>query len=184
LAAGGPIIEPVEGDPSLVDVTLVAEARPDTEAMILTGHLSHPQYARPMERMGDSNVWAVGIRVPADLRTGYAFVLLSAEMAASLTAPIDELPEWQTLEEIESFIAATMPLFMAMQVDPRNPRRSGMVMGDRPEDRPSISAFDAPRADPDPELQPGVTTGSVSEHRLPSRHLNEDVRSAVREAQV
>jgi enterochelin esterase family protein len=93
-----------------------------------------------------------------------------------MTSAIDELPQWQTVEEVEAYIAGVLPLLATMEYDPRNPRRSGLVMGDRPEDQPGVSSFDGPRSDPDPELQPGMTLGKLSEHRLPSRILNEDIR--------
>jgi enterochelin esterase family protein len=103
---------------------------------------------------------------------------VSAEMAQTLLAPVDNLPEWQTVEEIEGFVAAMLPLLATIQDDPRNPHSGTLVLGERPEDRLPTSAFEGPaaRLDVALTLQPGVRAGMFTEHRLSSRSMNEDIR--------
>lgn len=146
-----PLVEPYPGDPKDALVTFVFRSKSPYVAL-----LGGPDFReKPLVRIGDSDIWYLTARVPADSRFDYAFL------------PADGPPEFHVpFRKIRGPDAR----FARRQPDPNNPRLHN-----------GLSRAELPGAAPQPWIaaKPDVAKGKVTELKLDSVKLKESRRVGI-----
>ncbi|MGH9889624.1 MAG: alpha/beta hydrolase, partial [bacterium] len=146
-----PIVEPYPGDPKDALATFVFRSKAPYVAL-----LGGPDFReKPLVRIGDSDLWYLTARVPADARFDYAFL--------ATDGPPDYHVPYRKDRGLDVRLAKRLP-------DPNNPRvHNGQ------------SRVELPGAAPQPWItaKPEVARGKVTELKLESAKLKETRRVGV-----
>ena len=140
-----PLIEPVADDPHSSWVTFVWRGDGKTRRMNVQGGPSTGDFADWMKRLGNTDLWYRTVRIPNDSRIVYFF---------QVNRPLKFPPH-----------AEKLPPLAPPRADPLNSHKT------RSQDR---SVLELPEAPPQPWLTrlPGVSEGTLSEHRLTSQIIS------------
>ena len=141
-----PIVEPYPGDPKDVLVTFVYRAKAPYVGMFGGNGFRE----KPLVRLGDSDLWTLSMRVPADSRFDYAFITADGPPDAHRPFTKSFGPD---------------PRFTKKQLDPNNKAT-----------RFDMSRADLPGAPPQPWIEPkaDVPKGKITPLKIASKLLAED----------
>ncbi|MBA3501883.1 MAG: DUF3327 domain-containing protein, partial [Deltaproteobacteria bacterium] len=141
-----PIVEPYPGDPKDVLVTFVYRSKGPYVGMFGGDGFRE----QPLVRLGDSDLWTLSMRVPADSRLDYAFVVANSPPDAHRPFTKGFAPD---------------PRFMGRQLDPNNKTQ-----------RFGLSRANLPGAAPQPWIEPkaDVAKGKITPLKIASKLLEED----------
>jgi enterochelin esterase-like enzyme len=152
LKGKSPIVEPYPGDPKDVLVTFVLRAT--TPYVGMFGGRGWRE--KPLVRIGDSDLWYLTMRVPADSRFDYAFITADGPPEYHVPYQKDPTPD---------------PRFTTKLLDPNNSTEQHF----------GFSRIELPAAPPQPWIvaKPDVAKGKVAELKLESTGLKETRRIGI-----
>jgi enterochelin esterase-like enzyme len=151
LKGKSPIVEPYPGEPKDVLVTFVMRSKEPYVALL--GVMDFRE--KPMVRIGDSDLWYLTARLPADARFDYGFLALDVPADYRVPFRPERRPD---------------PRWEKRQVDPNN---GNLRFG--------FSRTELPSAPPQPwiEPKPDVPKGKITEVKLDSTRLKESRRIGI-----